>query len=97
MHKELSKNKVSAIIIDINKNFLEAGKFNLSSIKPKKKIKNEVRKNKIKFLLFSNIISLRNKIWLLNIIRGYIIRFKKIIIPPANGIGLLCNFLLPSG
>ena len=39
MHKELSKNKVSAIIIDINKNFLEAGKFNLSSIKPKKKLK----------------------------------------------------------
>ena len=62
IHKELSKNKVRKIIIDININFLEAEMFNLSSTKPKPKIKNEVIKNIIKFSLFLNIISLKNKI-----------------------------------
>ena len=67
------------LLFDIIKNFLEAEIFNLSSIKPKKKIKNEVIKNIIKFLLFLNIISLKIKSGLLNINKNILLDLKKLL------------------
>ena len=43
------------------------------------------------------MISSNNIFGLLNKKIKYNIKLKKIIIPPANGIGFLCNFLMPSG